>query len=68
MKKACEYQPNKRYQALSEFLHDLTVPNDKLVSKHQHLPLIEKNPLVFWQGVSALLFILIIVEAVFLFR
>ncbi len=67
LQKACAYQPGKRYQALSEFLHDLTVPNDKLVSKHQHKPLIEKNPLAFWQGVSALLFVLVIIEAVLLF-
>lgn len=66
LKKACEYHPARRYQALSELLQDLTVPNERLVSKHQSSPLMERNPLVFWQVVSALLFIIVFVEAILL--
>ena len=44
---------NLRYETSSEFFHDLTHPNEALM--RQHIPLLERNPLRFWQIVSALL-------------
>ncbi|MGV3591553.1 MAG: protein kinase domain-containing protein [Gammaproteobacteria bacterium] len=61
--KACAPRPSQRYAALSEFLHDLDVPNQQLLATEQHKPLIEKNPVRFWQGVSLVLFVLLVVQA-----
>ncbi len=58
--KACAPRPSQRYAALSEFLHDLEVPNQQLLSQHQQQPLLQKNPLLFWQLLSALLFFLLL--------
>lgn len=65
LRKACAPRPSQRYAVLSEFLHDLEVPNQQLVAAEQHKPLIEKNPVRFWQAVSALLFLLLLLQALF---
>jgi protein phosphatase len=65
LQKACAPRPSQRYAALSEFLRDLEVPNQQLLAAHQQAPMLEKNPVKFWQFVSAILFIAIIVQAVF---
>jgi len=65
LRKACAPKPSQRYAALSEFLHDLEVPNQQLLAAEQHKPLIEKNPVRFWQVVSAVLFVLLLVQALF---
>lgn len=64
--KACAARPSQRYAALSEFLHDLLVPNQHLLSRHQHIPLLDKNPVRFWQVVSGFLLVLLVVQS-FLF-
>ncbi|MEY4642466.1 MAG: hypothetical protein RLZZ227_2460 [Pseudomonadota bacterium] len=63
MRKACAPRPSQRYAALSEFLHDLEVPNQHLLAAEQHKPLIENNPVRFWQVVSALLLMLLVLQA-----
>jgi serine/threonine protein kinase len=65
LRKACAPRPSHRYAVLSEFLHDLEVPNQQLVEQQQNKPLIEKNPVRFWQTIAALLFLLLIVQALF---
>ncbi|MEW5757258.1 MAG: protein kinase [Pseudomonadota bacterium] len=57
---AVHKKPAQRYEHLSEFVYDLTHPNQKL-GQPQAQPLIERNPLAFWRGLSALLFILDVV-------
>lgn len=52
--RALHPEPHKRYPALSEFLFDLRQPNPQWQKQHR-LPLIERHPVVFWQGLSALL-------------
>jgi serine/threonine protein phosphatase PrpC len=54
LKKAVNPDPNKRYGELSEFLYDLRHPNSKL-SIEDTRPLIERNPVRFWQGLCAIL-------------
>ena len=54
LKKAVHPDPAKRYQELSEFLYDLRHPNQQFLNKTRP-PLIERKPVQFWQGVSALL-------------
>lgn len=60
LQKAVNPDPNKRYALLSEFVTDFSKPNQSLLDKTASQPLIERNPFVFWQGVSILQFIIII--------
>lgn len=55
--RALNLDPNERYASLSEFLRDLRQTRST-VSPNQSLPLVERNPLVFWKALSALLFVL----------
>lgn len=49
LKRALQISPQKRYAELSEFMHDLRKPNPKFLSQTR-APLIEQNPVRFWQG------------------
>ena len=49
LKRAVSLNPHQRYEALSEFLHDLRNPNPSYL---RPTPLIERNPLLFWQALS----------------
>jgi serine/threonine protein kinase len=53
---AVQIDPTKRYEKMSELESDLRKPNPTYL-KEEQLPLLERNPLVFWKGLSALLFI-----------
>lgn len=56
LQKACTADPKKRYSALSEFVRDLQTPNPEFKVPHKR-PLLERNPLLFWQLLAlALLF------------
>jgi serine/threonine protein phosphatase PrpC/predicted Ser/Thr protein kinase len=64
LRKAVHTDPYQRYDELSEFVYDLRHPNAVLM--HQKgPPLIERNPLLFWQ---CLTFILVMVIAALLCR
>ncbi len=58
IRKATHIDPNKRYQEVSEFIHDLHHPNPRFLKQYQR-PLLERKPVQFWQTVSAGLFIII---------
>jgi len=58
--KAVHPEPGKRYEELSEFIHDLRHPNNALLGKGPP-PLIERNPLIFWQALSFLLALAVVV-------
>ena len=51
LRRAVQPDPQKRYQELSEFLYDLHHPN-KAYTHGGHTPLVERNPVLFWKGVS----------------
>ncbi|MCW9014323.1 MAG: bifunctional protein-serine/threonine kinase/phosphatase [Gammaproteobacteria bacterium] len=53
IEKAVRCDARMRYETFSEFFHDLTHPNNSFMK--QNLPLIEKNPLVVWQLIAAIL-------------
>lgn len=61
--KACSEAPGERYMALSEFMQDLCTPNKQLLSSHAQAPLLQKNPLLFWQCTSAVLVAVVIIQA-----
>ena len=63
LKKALQPNPRDRYPALGEFLADLTEPNPALEASVQRQPLIERNPLRFWQLLCALLVAIIVLQA-----
>jgi len=60
IKKAVHPDPHKRYDTLSEFIYDLRCPNKAFLNKTRP-PLIERNPVVFWQAISFILAIIITV-------
>lgn len=57
--KAVHPNPYKRYDAISEFVYDLRHPNQTFLHKDR-APLLERNPLLFWKGLSLLLFLIIV--------
>ncbi|MEQ5834934.1 bifunctional protein-serine/threonine kinase/phosphatase [Marinobacter sp. NFXS9] len=54
LKKALHPNPDKRYQELSEFTYDLRHPNKAYLNKTRP-PLLERNPVAVWQGISGIL-------------
>lgn len=65
LRKALHPSPHKRYQELSEFLVDLRQPSQDFLRKSRP-PLIERHPVRFWQLVSAVLFAVVVVQAIWL--
>lgn len=54
LKKATQPDPFRRYDSLSEFTADLRAPNKALLSD-RHMPIAQRNPVVFWQSIAAAL-------------
>ncbi len=54
LRKATHPDPNRRYEELSEFVHDLRHPSEDYL-KRKRAPLLERNPVAFWRGVSLIL-------------
>ncbi len=48
LEKALSVDPDKRYETLSEFLHDLEQPNPRFLQQDRQ-PMIERNPVGFWR-------------------
>ncbi|MBR9727187.1 bifunctional protein-serine/threonine kinase/phosphatase [Shewanella intestini] len=59
LKKALSIEPCHRYADTAEFLHALTTVNYPVVEK-TFIPLMQRNPLRFWQGLSLLLVICLV--------
>ena len=60
IEKAVHINPESRFSHLSEFTHALSQPNSGLINE-EYVPLIKRNPIRVWQGLSAILVILNIV-------
>jgi serine/threonine protein kinase len=54
VKRAVQPDPIKRYEELSEYVFDLRHPKEAYLSSST-APLMERNPLLFWQGLSFVL-------------
>ena len=67
-KKALAARPENRYQAMSEFQADLRNPSQDVLTSSEYVPLIERNPLRFWQGFSVVLLLVVIVQWVVFFN
>jgi serine/threonine protein kinase len=59
LRKAVHPDPAQRYGELSEFTFDLRHPN-QVHRPSSSVPLIERNPLLFWQGLSVVLFAIVL--------
>ena len=59
LRKAVHYEPMQRYDELSEFMYDLRYPNPNLCDEDRR-PLLDREPVKFWQGLCAILFGIII--------
>jgi len=60
IKKSVHPDPHKRYDTLSEFIFDLRHPNKTFINKTRP-PLMKRNPVAFWQSISFILAIIVIV-------
>ncbi len=60
LKKALHPNPYKRYEELTEFVYDLHKPNKEFLNKTR-LPLMERNPVVFWKSISFILTVIILI-------
>ncbi len=58
LKKALHPNPYKRYAEMTEFLFDLRHPN-KVFHNETRPPLLERDPVVFWKGVSFILLMIV---------
>ena len=63
IRKAVHPNPYNRYEELSEFLFDLRHPNKAFLSKNRP-PLMERNPVLFWKGVSLILAVIILIISI----
>jgi serine/threonine protein phosphatase PrpC/predicted Ser/Thr protein kinase len=59
LRKAVHPDPYKRYESLSEYVFDLRQPNASYLNPSL-VPLIERNPLLFWKCMTAILACVII--------
>ncbi len=55
VKKGLRFKPERRYEEVAEFLHELQKPNPKYKRDHNAV-LMDKNPVLFWQVTSGILF------------
>lgn len=60
LQKALKINPLKRYETLSEFIYDLHHPNKTFLNRTRS-PLIQRNPVMFWQGLSFCLALIIVI-------
>ena len=59
LRRATHLDPSKRYESFSEFIYDLRHPNPNF-SHAPTMPLIERNPTLFWKCATAILALVII--------
>ncbi|GAA6204441.1 bifunctional protein-serine/threonine kinase/phosphatase [Thalassotalea sp. SU-HH00458] len=62
LKQCTEPDPSLRYQAFSEFQKDLTKPNLSAIEEYKKQPILQRDPIKFWQGMSVILFVLLIIS------
>ena len=55
LQQAVQANPKDRYQAFSEFDRDINKPNITAVEEYKTQPILQRNPVLFWQGISFIL-------------
>jgi len=61
LRKALHVEPQKRYEELSEFVHDLHHPNKAFISRNSR-PLLERDPVIFWKSVTVTLLLIMVIQ------
>ena len=56
IEKAVRIDHRMRYDSFSEFYHDVTHPNEAFMKGR--MPLVEKDPIMFWQTMASAMFII----------
>ncbi len=64
LQQATQANPALRSQAFSEFFSNLNKPNIDAIHDYKSQPLLERNPVKFWKGVSLMLFISLMISFV----
>jgi serine/threonine protein phosphatase PrpC len=59
LRKAVHPNPLKRYDSLSEMVHELNHPSREFLSRHRP-PWVERHPVRFWKGVALVLFVVVL--------
>jgi len=54
IRRTLKFNPQHRYDSLSEFTQDLKKPNPR-DTESRTVPLIDRNPMLFWQGLAVIL-------------
>ncbi|GJE39728.1 bifunctional protein-serine/threonine kinase/phosphatase [Methylobacterium persicinum] len=60
LRRATHPDPQRRYEVLSEFVHDLRHPNPAL-AETRGVPLMERDPILFWRGLCLVLGVTVVV-------
>ena len=60
MSKALAANPANRYEHYSEFISEFNVTDKNQLNIQHNAPLLERDPIKFWQGISVFLFIILI--------
>lgn len=68
LRKALSWEPERRFGDVMEFVHALHHPPAHPGAASAPQPLIQRNPLAFWRGLSLLLLVLCILLTVLLLR
>jgi serine/threonine protein phosphatase PrpC len=63
LRRALDPLPEKRYEEVAEFVYDLRHPDPRLTGRPAAPPLIERDALLFWKVVSAVLALALFVVA-----
>lgn len=64
IQKATDIDENFRYESYSELVMDLKAPNKELSENYLDKPLIERNPVRFWRGLSIIMTFLFVLSLV----
>lgn len=64
IKKGLRFEADRRHADVLEFLHELQTPNSKYTSTHNAV-LMDKNPLLVWQLISAFWFVAFCLSLIF---
>lgn len=65
LSKATQADPKLRMQAFSELKADLSKPTDSALDDYKNQPILQRNPVLFWQGVSFLFAVLFLISLTF---
>ena len=60
MSKALAANPANRYEHYSEFLSEFNINDKNQLNVQHNTPLLERDPVKFWQGISGILLLILI--------